>query len=179
MKARALSAVMFLGISFSASSQLLLNPGDNYTHSFSQVPFIGTGPVNCGYWSEVALGLTPATFNEGDIFQIDLRALNGTLIHSGTISYPRQPPDISFLGNGAFQVPGGYSGEVRVTMLSGSATLETIGLTFVLPRCDEPGVAPAHIYGAVVAVPEPSVTFLSAAFLLGVIGRGVLQRRLR
>ena len=179
MKARALSAVMFLGISFSASSQLLLNSGDNYNYSFSQVPFIGTGSITCGYWSQVALGLTPSTFNEGDSLQISLRTADGTLILSGTISYSTQPPDISFLGNEAFRVSGGYSGEVRVTMLSGSATLETVGLTFVLPRCDEPGVAPAHVYGTVVAVPEPSVTFLSAAFLLGVIGHRVLQRRLR
>ena len=176
MKKSLLSLVMLLALSFSASSQLLLNSGDSYSYAFAGLPTVGWVALpSCNAYTKVTLGLAPSTFNEGDSLQIELRLLSGGLFGSSTISSSMQSPEADFGYGGPLWVPAvGYSGEVRVTMLSGSAVLETVALNLGFAFCDEYEPPQRTGVGAVVAVPEPSTVSLAA-----VVGVAVLGWRLR
>jgi hypothetical protein len=165
MKGALLSLVMFLGVSLSASSQLLLNSGDSYNVRFSGLDLIrNSGIPACTNYSWVTLGLAPSTFNEGDALQIEVRTADGSLFGSGTVSYPMQPVKADFDRGDPLWVPGaGYNGEIRVTMLSGSAVLETVAINLQYAVICDPGEGIVrYTYGTVLAVPEPSVMSLGA-----------------
>ena len=181
MKTCVLSAALFFTISFSASSQLLLNSGETYTYRFAQLPFIGIfGASGCASFTQIHLGMAPSTFNEGDSLQIQLYDNSGDLFGSSTFSSPTQTAEAVFDQGSSLWVPGaGYAGEVRVTMMSGSATLEMLALNLQFTTmCGDPIEPPlAYRYGIIVAVPEPNATFLSVGCLVGAIGWRFMCRR--
>jgi hypothetical protein len=118
----------------STSAQLALNPGDAWTNSFNQLPFIGEYKIFPGDLREGIFSFTiaPGTFESGSVLYFELFEGGpfGAPRESGTVTTePSQPVTIhsSFTWQD-------IAGSVRFTMVTGSCTVASVELGARVPN---------------------------------------------
>ena len=157
-----LVVIAFLASAAAAHSQLVLNAGDVYTHSFSSLPALGCfGPIPSGARDSGNLSFTldPASIQPGDSFQMEIGLSGMVVVWNG----PGSPQSLSAV---TFGPPGG----ITLTGLSGSVTFSTITMSASVRDFGLNGVNQICQYGATfVPVPEPgtiSLIGLAASLLV-------------
>lgn len=167
MKAIHSICVVWLVLCLESHGQLSLNPGESWAYQFNNLP--KTGMVS-------AFGATPggvfefmvdsATFQSGDMLRFEMfeNDTSEVPICSGVMS--SAPP---FTGScetdAAWQ---DRQGAVRLTMLAGSVTVDTITVKAIIPG---PSLSSYDVNSVTFApVPEPgpvTLTLLAATFYVG------------
>ena len=144
-----------------ARGQMLLNTGESYIFNFSTLPLHNTtGYVFLG--GTAAFSLDPTSLSPGYEMQFDV--FENNISETPLFSSIRSASD-AFVGAdlpGAWQ---DHQGVVRFTMLSGTATLDTIYVTAFTPM--QNGGSDAY-FETYVPVPEPSILALSIACLVSI-----------
>ena len=166
MKLSLLSALGFFTACLTTQGQLTLNSGDIFTYEFSSLPLVGTisEPLTpLGNYSAI---LNPATVQEGDTILLEMfeNSLSETPIDSRT--WMNSPLVIC-------QAPAAWAdlqGAVRLTMLSGSVTVDVLTFRALTPTGGTPPLN--HWEATISPVPEPS----TLALLGLVFGGGVIWR---
>jgi hypothetical protein len=165
------TVLLMAALRLSASGQLTLNAGDVYSYEFSSLPgptpYAG-GAVVSGL---VYLTLSPATLQAGNVLRYEMfeDGFSQAPIFSRTLTGPTDDsgPYVG-VANGAWQ---DRQGAIRITALSGSATIDTIQLV----SFEAGGRFGLQYYSSVLTpVPEPGTWCL-----LGVAGLAGFAARCR
>ena len=151
-------------LSLNCYCQLHLNAGDTYIYQFSSLPLVQQFPAEGHFFTASSfVTLNTETLLPGDQLRLEM--------------FENSPADAPFcsttlFGSGSCFANLGWQdlqGAVRLTMLSGSVQVETIGLEVVtlIPFTPLAG----HYYSTITPVPEPSAILLmtlSSAFGAGI-----------
>jgi hypothetical protein len=156
------AAVLFalLLASVSAKSQLVLNQGDVWTHTFNSLPLTGT--TNSFLTSAQGVfefHVQAGTLQSGDTLRYDMfeNGASETPICSQTIAFG-SPLTATCSSPNAWA---DLQGVIRLTMLSGSLTVDNVHLEAIVSG---PSLSSFNVYSTSFnPVPEPSFFFLCAA----------------
>jgi len=171
MKTINATCLALLASCLAAQSQLQLTSGEVWTYEFTTLPFVRTDPgfPSFAYCQYFTLGFTP--LGAGNMFRYELfeNSVAETPFASGTASVS---PAFFQACIPAWQ---DRQGVVRVTMLSGSATLDRA--TFTL--WEDRDLTSHDVFElSVVPVAEPGVlSLLSGGLLAGVVWRALNKNK--
>jgi hypothetical protein len=126
-----IAACLFCAI-LSVQGQLLLNQGDSFTYQFATLP--QTGSTNAFLTSPrgvFGFTLNAATFQPGEQLRYEMFEHDSSEVplQSGILS-ATPPSGATIFSAGAWQ---DLQGAVRLTMLTGSATVDTISVQAITP----------------------------------------------
>jgi hypothetical protein len=170
---RAICAVWFC-FCLQGYGQLLLNPGDSWAYQFSDLPKTGTVSIfNSTPSGVLDFTIDGATFQSGDVLRFEMfeNSASEAPICTGTLS--SAPP---FEGmcetNMAWQ---DRQGAIRLTMLSGSVTVDNITVKAIIPGAS---LTVNDVYSSTfVPLPEPAtLSLFAAALCAGLFGRHRMRR---
>jgi len=167
MKQLALVAIAALEIQLSCQAQLTLNAGDVWTYPFASLPFVG----NTNAFTTFPQGIFSFTVNgttlqSGDLLSYEMFESTPSLtpICSGTMT-GGSPTTLSCSSAGAWQ---DREGAVRLTMVSGSLTVDSVTLQAIVSG---PSLSSFEVYSSTFTpVPEPAnLGLLGCVFSAGFI----------
>src|SRR2546422_10540402 len=127
MKCLLVFCALLFGSSFPLFGQLVLNPGDSWTYTFSSLPFQGgTNVFLTSTHGEFDFTVRSSSFDPGDTLAYEMfeNSTSEAPICSGTLNTAPQGTLICSAPNGWQDV----QGAVRFRMLSGSLTVDNVTL---------------------------------------------------
>lgn len=140
-------------VELSVHAQLMLNPGQTWTYSFGSLPFIGnTNAFTTSPQGIFSFTVNGGTLQTGDLLSYEMFESSPSLtpICSGTMN-GSSPATLSCSSPGAWQ---DREGSVRLTMVSGSVTVDTVALTAIVSG---PSLSSYEVYSSTFTpVPEPT-----------------------
>lgn len=160
-----LFSAILLGATCSvASAQVTLNAGDVFTHEFNFLNSAGMTDLPVGPLGNYSAILNPLTVQPGDVIFLELfeNSLAETPVATRTFD------GLSLVSCQAAFAWQDLQGAIRLTMLSGSATLDVITLRALTPSA---GPLPLNAWDlTIVPVPEPGGLALAGLGLAAALG---------
>ena len=144
-----------------AHSQLILNAGETYTFSFSSLPYAGfVNPQNYAPAGQCSVTWQVGTLEMGEELRLDMFETSLAEAPIGTATFTNR-----FSSSGGAIVQDAWQdrqGAIRLSMLSGSLAIETIGFQVYILRDS----THMDVYEQMFTpVPEPSTILLFASGL--------------
>jgi hypothetical protein len=144
-------------LELSVHAQLVLNPGQTWTYSFSSLPFVGnTNAFTTSPQGIFSFSVNGSTLQSGDLLSYEMFEGSPSLtpICAGTMT-GSSPTTLACTSPVAWQ---DREGSVRFTMLSGSVTVDTVSLTAIVSG---PSLSSFEVYSSTFTpVPEPTGLFV-------------------
>ncbi len=176
MRKPVLSILACLAACLALHGQVILNTGDVYTYEFNSLPFAGqvSDPLTpMGFCLAI---LNPATVQAGDAIRLELFENSLAELPSADRSWTNS----SMTTCSAPMSWGDLQGAIRVTMLSGTATLDWITLRSFTATGGTPPLNLWERSFTPVPVPEPGIMALvGMALLIGLGSRRWMNRGCR
>lgn len=169
MKTKLIALLAFIAVAHPAHSQFLLNAGESYSYEFLSLGTptpIGSGPTGVTF--------TPifSGFSLGENILMEAFEDNTSQTPWGSATYNPQSPGGTGLSSGIHWSD--FQGVVRITVVSGSMTLESMNFLREGPIPNGGGYGRYSLQVIPTAVPEPGTWSL-----LGLAGLAALGWRAR
>jgi hypothetical protein len=134
MNLRLISCALLFSFAFFCRAQLVLNPGEVWTHSFATLPYLSTSPRPPGLPNYGSLELTFGSFTSGSTLQYEMfeGAATGSPVRSGLITSG------AYFVTAPANIWGDLNGAVRLSMLTGGCTVASVALGAARPSAANP-----------------------------------------